>query len=550
MASLQRTALVLTLLVAGCAKRGEPASAIGEADVQPETVAGPARARDEPPRRPQRADAASATSPGKLVEELPALAPGPPRDTYFKHYGINPTIDTEEENVSSFALDVDPASYAIARGALERDDMPEEAAVRVEEFVNAFEYDYPPPRDDDFAVLTEMVASPYRRGFQVLRIGVQAREVSDSDRAAANLVFVIDTSASMGRDGKLQLVVDSLRELVGRLGERDKVAIVAYGSAAQVVLPPTSGDRRDDIHAALERLATEGSTDLDAGLRLGYELAGGAAIEGGINRVMLCTDGVATGSAATADELLGHVATQATRGISITTIGVGVDDYDDVLLEQLADRGGGNYAHIDRLAEAKRVLVDNLTGTLQIVARDAKLQVEFDRAVVARYRLLGYENRALAPDAFTSEHTDAGEIGAGHNVTALYEVQLHRADAEAIGTIRLRYRRPHTGMSAEILRPVGGEIRPTLAAAEPATVLAMAVAAYAEKLRGSYWVRELTWDAIQELHGRIAPPLQTRPEVVELGELIDRAARLDRRPDRYDDVALPQMEFERMPVLK
>ncbi len=549
MPSLQRTAVLVTLVLAGCAKRSESTSDIGEAEVQTEAVAGPAPARDEPPRRPQRADAASATSPGKLGAELPALAPGPPRDTYFKHYGINPTIDTAEENVSSFALDVDPASYAIARGALERDDMPEEAAVRVEEFVNAFEYDYPAPREDDFALLTEMVDSPYRRGFQLLRIGVQAREVSDTDRAAANLVFVIDTSASMGRDGKLQLVLDSLRELVGRLGERDKVAIVAYGSAAEVVLPPTSGDRRDDIFAALERLATEGSTDIDAGLRLGYGLAAGASIEGGINRVMLCTDGVATGSAATAEELLVHVAGQAARGISITTIGVGVDEYDDVLLEQLADRGGGNYAHIDRLSEAKRVLVDNLTGTLQVVARDAKLQVEFDRAVVARYRLLGYENRALSPDAFTSEHTDAGEIGAGHNVTALYEVQLHRTDAEAIGTIRLRYRRPHTGLSAEIVRPLAGEIRPALTAAEPATVLAMVVAAYAEKLRGSYWVRELTWDAIQDLHGRIAPPLQTRPEVVELGALIDRAARLDRRPDRYDD-ALSQMDFERMPVLK
>jgi Ca-activated chloride channel family protein len=503
-----------------------------------------------PARRHPHA-AASATSPGKL-DELPTFAPPvPPRDTYFKHYGVNPTIDTEEENVSSFALDVDPASYAIARGALERDDMPEEAAVRIEEFVNAFEYDYPAPQDDDFAILTEMVASPHREGFHLLRIGLQAREVSDSDRAAANLVFVIDTSASMAKDDKLRLVKDGLRELVGRLGERDKVAIVAYRSAAEVVLPPTSGDRKEVIETALERLAPEGTTDIDSGLRLGYELAAGATIEGGINRVMLCTDGVASGRAApSAEELLAHVAAHATRGISITTIGVGIDDYDDVLLEQLADRGGGNYAHIDRLAEAKRVLVDNLTGTLQIVARDAKLQVEFERTVVARYRLLGYENRALSPDAFTSEHTDAGEIGAGHAVTALYEVQLHRADADALGTIRLRYRRPHTGLPAEIVRPLAAEIRPSLAETQPATVLAMVVAAYAEKLRGSYWVRGLTWASIQDLHERIAAPLQDRPEVVELGELIDAAARLDRRPDRYDDDTLSPMEFERMPVLR
>jgi Ca-activated chloride channel family protein len=354
----------------------------------------------------------------------------------------------------------------------------------------------------------------------------------------------------MAKADKLRLVQDSLRELVGRLGERDKVAIVAYGSAAEVVLPPTRGDKREDIVAALERLETEGSTDIDTGLRLGYGLAAAAAIEGGINRVMLCTDGLATGSAATADELLSHVAAHAARGISITTIGVGVDDYDDVLLEQLADRGGGNYAHVDRLSEAKRVLVDNLTGTLQIVARDAKLQVEFDRSVVARYRLLGYENRALTTDAFTSEHTDAGEIGAGHNVTALYEVQLLQPDAEAFGTIHLRYRRPHTGFSAEIVQPLAGEIRASLADAAPATVLAMVVAAYAEKLRGSYWVRELSWAEIEELHGRIAAPLQHRPEVVELGELIIRAGRLDHRGDRYDDATFSQLEFERMPVLK
>lgn len=551
MPSAPRTALLLVLLLSGCAKRSElTVDRASSGEILAENPAGPTPARDVSPRRTQRADAASATSPGK-IDELPALAPpAPPRDTYFKHYGVNPTIDTEEENVSSFALDVDPASYALARGALEREDLPEEAAVRVEEFVNAFEYDYPAPTDEDFAILTDLVGSPHRAGFQVLRIGLQAREVSDSDRAAANLVFVIDTSASMEKDDKLRLVQDSLRELVGRLGERDKVAIVAYGSAAEVVLPPTSGDQRDEIIAALERLETEGQTDIDTGLRLGYGLAAAAAIEGGINRVMLCTDGVATSGADTAEELLAHVATHAARGISITTIGVGVQDYDDVLLEQLADRGGGNYAHVDRLAEAKRVLVDNLTGTLQIVARDAKLQVEFDRAVVARYRLLGYENRGLSPDAFTSEHTDAGEIGAGHNVTALYEVQLRGDGAESLGTIRLRYRRPHTGLTAEIIRPVPAQVRPSLADAEPATVLAMVVAAYAEKLRGSYWVRELTWAKIKELHGQIAAPLLERPEVVELGELIERATRLDRRSERYDDIAFSQLEFERMPVLE
>jgi len=539
---------LLVVLAAGCARR--PDAEPVETDARPglRAAAEPAPSRLAV-RRPVRGDAASATSPGKL-DEMPALLPpNAPRDTWVKHYGVNPTIDTEEENVSSFALDVDTASYAFARAGLLRDQMPEEASVRIEEFVNAFDYDYPPPTDEDFAIATDIVPSSHRPGYHVLRIGMQARQVSDQDRAPANLVFVIDTSASMGKDGGLRLVQDGLRELVTRLGERDKVAIVAYGSAAQVVLPPTRGDRRTEIVAALDRLQPEGATDVDAGLRLGYELAAGAAIEGGINRVMLCTDGVATTGPATADELLAHVASQSLRGVSLTAIGVGVDA-DDVLLEQLAQRGGGSYDYVDRLAEAKRVLVDNLTGTLQIVARNAKLQVEFDRTAVARYRLLGYENRGLSADAFTSERTDAGEIGAGHSVTALYEVQLRPSEAEAIGTVRLRYRRPHTGLSAEITQPLPAKIRATLAAAEPRTVLAIVVAAYAEKLRGSYWVRELSWPDIADLHEQIAPSLRGRPDVEELGQLIDRAQRLDHRGDRSEDLAWSQLEFERMPVLE
>ncbi|MBC8068511.1 MAG: von Willebrand factor type A domain-containing protein, partial [Deltaproteobacteria bacterium] len=508
-----------------------------------------------PVRRPgsKRDTAASSTSTDPPTEPLPpSLPPAALTETYFKHYGVNPTIDTEEESVSSFALDVDTASYTLARGALGRDEMPDDGAIRVEEFLNAFDYGYPAPPSADFEIHTEVVPSPHRAGYHVLHVGLRAREIAGKDRAPANLVFVVDVSSSMAEDARLELVQDAMRALVQRLGAQDKLAIVSYGNEADLVLEPTAGDRHVEILAAIDALAPAGSTDVDAGLRLGYALAAKAPIEGGINRVLLYSDGVATAGPTAAEELLAHVADAAAKGITISTIGVGVENYDDVLLEQLADKGNGKYEYVDRFGEAERVLVHNLTGTLQVVARDAKLQVEFDPAVVARYRLLGYENRGLSPDAFSSANTDAGEIGAGHAVTALYELQLRPGVAERFGTVRLRYRLPHTGLLRELDAPLSATaIRTTLGEASPATRVSMVVAAFAEKLRGSYWVRELGWPDIQNLYLGLPADWLRRREVAELGELIDTAARLDRRTARSDrDFTSLQMDFDRMPVLQ
>jgi len=268
--------------------------------------------------------------------------------------------------------------------------------------------------------------------------------------------------------------------------------------------------------------------------------------------VLLYSDGVATKGPSSAEELLAHVADAAARGVTISTIGVGVENYDDVLLEQLADKGNGKYEYVDRFGEAERVLLQNLTGTLQVVARDAKLQVELDPQVVARYRLLGYENRGLSSDAFANATTDAGEIGAGHAVTALYELQFRPGLAERFGTVRLRYRLPHTGLLREVESPLANAaIRPTLAEASPATRVAIVVAAFAEKLRGSYWVRELGWPKLQELYAGLPAEWLRRREVAELGTLIDAAARLDRRSVRTDrDFTSLQMDFDRLPVLQ
>ncbi len=550
----------LASAIVGCASSRAPeaedaAVAAAESAEAPRSAAGTPRGPLAPVRRPtgKRDSAASSTSTDPPAPPLPpSLPPAALTETYFKHYGVNPTIDTEEESVSSFALDVDTASYTLARGALTRDEMPDDAAIRVEEFLNAFDYGYPAPSTADFEIHTEVVPSPHRVGYHVLHVGLRAREIADKDRAPASLVFVVDVSASMARDARLELVQDAMSALVRRLGKGDRVAIVSYGNAAEVVLPPTTGDRQTEILAAIAALEPSGETDVDAGLRLGYALASKDPIDNGLNRVLLYSDGVATTGPTATDELLAHVAESAARGVSISTIGVGIENYDDVLLEQLADRGNGKYEYVDRFGEAERVLVHNLTGTLQVVARDAKLQIAFDPEVVARYRLLGYENRGLSPDAFSSANTDAGEIGAGHSVTALYELQFRRPDPEHFGTVRLRYRLPHTGLLRELESQLSAAaIRPALDDALPSTRVSLVVAAFAEKLRGSYWVRELSWPDIHALYEGLPSDWLRRREVAELGVLIDAAARLDRRSTRSDrDFTSLQMDFDRMPVLQ
>ncbi len=556
--------LVLAALAAaapGCTRPSHPSAATADVAAVDESAAGN---RDRNSRRglirtrpsTTHRDAASASAPTPaLSESLDAVLLLPPAaytDVYFRHYGINPTIDTEEAAVSSFALDVDTASFGIARAELERGVMPQEAAVRVEEFVNAFDYDYAQPAASDFSVQIEVSPSERRPGFHTMVVGLRARDVAGKDRAPAHLVFVIDRSSSMAKGGRLPLVQDALRALAAQLGPKDSVAIVAYGNTAEVVLEPTPGNRGPVIEEAISGLVASGSAEVDTALRLGYELAARTVAEGAIRRVVLCTDGVVTGGPDTAQALLASVADFARRGVSLSAIGVGMDDYDDVLLEQLANRGDGTYDYVDRMAEAERMFLQNLTGTVQVVARDAKVQIEFDPEHVARYRLIGYENRGLSADAFASEDTDAGEIGAGHEVTALYELQFRAPPVDAFGTLRLRYRRPHTGLSAELVQPIAAaSIHSAAIDASPSAKLAMAVAAYAEKLRGSYWIRGVDWPAIEAAFSVIPGDWQRRPEVAELGQLIGVAARLDRRSDRTDrDLAFSRLDFERMPVLQ
>ncbi len=545
------------------ASKSEPAFPVGvEAKVaRTPTTARPDRilAEETLPRAGDNATAKAVATPDSKPAEphtTPTVGDDEPTADasrqFFTHYGVNPTIDARENPLSTFGIDVDTAAYVMARSHLDGGRLPPADAIRVEEVVNYFDYHYAPPVEGDFSMHAEVVPSPHRQGYHVLHLGLKGREIAAADRPAANLVFVIDVSGSMGTQGRLTLVKQSLQLLVDQLRARDRVGIVAYGSGAKEILAPTSGSERDTILAAIDKLRTEGSTNVEAGLKMGYALAERQAMGAGINRVVLCSDGVANTGSTTAQAILDRVAEHAGRGITITTIGVGMGDYNDTLMEQLADKGNGNYAYVDDRAEARRVFVDHLTGTLAVIAKDVKLQLEFDPGAVERYRLLGYENRGLTASEFDDDRKDAGELGAGHTVTALYEIKLRPGEHQQLGTLRVRYKTPRATASSKLERKLPFElVRASWEQAAAPTRLSVVAAAYAEKLRGSYWVRNLAWSEVQRMYDQIDAELRGQAEVRELGRLIDRAAELDQRSDRFEsDMPLAKMDFDRVPVLR
>ena len=481
-----------------------------------------------------------------------------PKNMYFEHYGTNPTIDTEEEPRSTFAVDVDTASFTMARSFLDRGVMPSEAAIRVEEIVNAFDYGYePPPSHGEghktFTVHAEAAPSPNRRGYHFLHIGVKGKEIARAERKAANLVFVIDVSGSMAATNRLGLVKQSLKLLVSQLGEADRVGIVTYGTSARQRLQPTSAHNKTRILQVIEELKTEGATNAEAGLREGYAMAARhLRQDGGVNRVVLLSDGVANVGVTGPNGILETVKRQVQKGITMTSVGFGMGNYNDVLMEQLADKGNGNYHYVDRLSEARRVFVDNLTGTLQVIAKDVKVQVDFDPRVVARYRLVGYENRGLSARQFDDDRVDAGELGAGHSVTALYEVRLVPGATAPLGKVRVRFKEPHGSQSQLVETSLARSIMKGEAAALTSpSQLSMAAAQFAEKLRGSYWARTVSYDEIARRLDGLAPALKSQAQVQELIRLVDKAEELDRRVDKFQSQGpIARMDFDRVPVLR
>lgn len=418
----------------------------------------------------------------------------------------NPFQKPTEYPLSTFSIDVDTASYTNVRRFLNARALPPADAVRVEELINYFQFAYPQPEGDrPFSVTTDVADCPWNAEHRLLRVGLKGREVAAEARPAGNLVFLLDVSGSMQAANKLPLVKEAMSLLTEKLTENDHVAMITYAGESGLALPPTNGTDKVAIHAAIDRLAAGGSTNGGQGLQMAYDTAQSQFIKGGVNRVILATDGDFNVGIVNQDDLVNLVADKAKNGVYLTALGFGMGNLKDGTLEKLADKGNGNYAYIDSLAEARRVLVEQLSGTLVTIAKDVKLRIEFNPAQAAEYRLIGYENRLMPPQDFHDDRKDAGEIGAGHTVTALYEI-VPAAGAAAEGdrqlkyqparpriatvqpgelaTIQLRYKDPEATES-RLIEQVVTDQRPRDAASNADFQFAAAVAEFGMLLRNS-----------------------------------------------------------------
>jgi Ca-activated chloride channel family protein len=388
------------------------------------------------PRRPVIRDAAGkvvdpfpaqtrmAKSKGELAEsELPSRYRQDFDTATYDHVSENPFLQAVSNPLSTFSIDVDTASYSNVRRFIDSGSLPPKDAVRVEEMINYFSYDYHEPEGDKpFSIDLDATACPWDASHRLLRIGLKGREVATENRPASNLVFLLDVSGSMTPAERLPLVKQAMRLLVEKLTEKDRVAIVIYAGGSGLALPSTNGDRKETILRALEELKAGGSTNGAEGIELAYKVAADNFIKGGVNRVILATDGDFNIGVTNQGDLIRLLEDKAKSGVFLSVLGVGTDNLKDSTMQKLADKGNGNYAYLDSLDEARKVLVQQVNGTLMTIAKDVKIQVEFNPARVASYRLIGYEKRMLRKEDFNNDKVDAGEIGAGHTVTALYEI--------------------------------------------------------------------------------------------------------------------------------
>lgn len=487
----QGFAVTLLMALAGCGLSSRDEAKAPEAAAVPELQSVPVQAQGAMLKR------MAMPAPMAMHDAVAMEYRAEPREQY-QNLPDNPVHSVAETPVSTFSVDVDTGSYANVRRFLNQGQLPPEGAVRLEEMVNYFPYDYPLPSDGSpFGVTTEVAATPWNPNTRLLRVGIKASERAVAELAPANLVFLVDVSGSMDRREGLPLVKSTLKLLVDQLRDQDRVSLVVYAGESRVVLKPTSGRDKAKIRNAIEQLTAGGSTAGASGIELAYQMAREGFIDQGINRILLATDGDFNVGISDFDSLKQMAVDQRKSGVSLTTLGFGVDNYNEHLMEQLADAGDGNYAYIDNLREARKVLVEQLSSTLAVVARDVKLQVEFNPAQVSEYRLLGYENRALKREDFSNDKVDAGEIGAGHTVTALYEIvpkgskgwleplrytQAKTGDGNAteLAMLRVRYKPAAGGSSRLIEHPIKS------AQHTPSDDLrfSAAVAAFAQQLKG------------------------------------------------------------------
>ena len=447
----------------------------------------------------------------------------------YKQYDANGWTDAAKDKLSTFAADVDTASYTIARRKLAERTLPPAASVRVEEMVNYFRYDYAAPSaGSPFSVTTQLAPSPFDASKRILRVGVSTKELSIAERKPANLVFLVDVSGSMSSTDKLPLAKRSLRILVDNLKDGDTVALVTYAGSTRVVLEPTGLEHRNEILAAIEDLSSGGSTAMADGIQLAYEQAMQGLRPGAISRVIVLSDGDANVGRTGHDEILKTIRGKVKEGVTLSTIGFGMGNYKDEVMEQLANKGNGNNFYIDGLSQAKRVFQQQLGSTLEVVAKDVKLQVDFDAAQVKRYRLIGYENRDIADNDFRDDKVDAGEIGAGHQVTALYELELAKpSDTAPLVTVRVRHKAPNGTAATEAAFPLtAASISPTFAGAPADFRFAFAVAGFGDILRGGADAKEWDLTTIRSIASGAAGGVDDRKELVEL---VDKAIELRKK---------------------
>ncbi|MBB3799895.1 Ca-activated chloride channel family protein [Xanthomonas arboricola] len=445
---------------------------------------------------------------------MPPVIPAPAENRErYQHIDDNAIVQAAQQPISTFSIDVDTGSYSNVRRFLSAGSLPPVDAVRVEELINYFRYDDPAPTNGQpFAVRTELATTPWNKDSLLLRVGIAGRDIATANLPPANLVFLVDVSGSMDAPDKLPLLQASLKLLVRQLRAKDRITLVTYAGNTAVVLPPTPGDQQARIVEAIDALQSGGGTAGASGIELAYKAAQQSFLRGGINRILLATDGDFNVGVTDFDQLKGMVAEKRRSGVALSTLGFGTGNYNDTLMEQLADAGDGAYAYIDTPLEARKVLTHELGATLATIARDVKIQVEFNPDTVKAYRLIGYENRALRDEDFNNDQVDAGDIGAGHTVTALYEITpangnasvdpLRYANAAArpqaraldseLAHVKLRYKLPDAQRSRLLDTVVRRDQRRALSATSDAFRFSAAVAGFGQRLRGGNQLRG--WD--------------------------------------------------------
>ncbi len=411
--------------------------------------------------------------------------PGSERHGELSYNGF---VFSSEDNLSTFGIDVDAGSYTFGRKKINEGIIPDPSSVRVEEYINYFRQDYPHPQSGPFSVTVEGAPSPFRNDLHLLRVGLQGRE-ADNTEAPWNLTFLIDISGSMY--SRLDLVKESLNILVDNMRLGDQVSICTYAGSLGTVLMPTTLQENDAeaIKAIISDLQAGGSTAMASGLQNAYDVNSSELIEHGVNRIIVCSDGDANVGATSHEDILELIDSYVDQGITLSTLGFGSGNYNDYLMEQLADQGNGNYYYIDGIAEAQRLFTEELSSVMEVIAKDVKIQVAFEPASVLRYRLIGYENRDIEDEDFEVDSTDAGDIGAGHRVTALYELDLIPGSQGAIGTVFLRYKEPQGSVDIPLEVPISrDDLVSSLADASERFKFTASIAEYAEVLRESPYV--------------------------------------------------------------